>query len=105
MAQRGSLLYAIDSIPLLYRELGEFPNRHLAGGQAGIDTANHEAAPLSGGDAERSIPLRNGSLAGRLYLIRVKRVGYGDQFVIRVIFNARSSGKTGESAEKKVLPS
>lgn len=57
-----------DEIGPLYRALGAFLTRHLAGGRAGIFTANHEAAPLFGGDPARSIPLRNGSLEGRLYL-------------------------------------
>lgn len=60
-----------DSISPLYRELGNFLGRHLGGGRAGIYTANHEAAREFGGEVQRSIPLRNGSLDGRLYLLEV----------------------------------
>lgn len=58
-----------DEIASLYQTLGAFVERHCAGGRAGIYTANHEAAPLFGGELKRSIPLRNGSLEGRLYLL------------------------------------
>lgn len=58
-----------EDIGPLYRALGEFLQRELPRGQAAIYTANHEAAPLFGGDLSNSIPLLNGSLEGRLYRI------------------------------------
>ena len=56
----------------LYQALGDFLNRHLTGGRAAIYTANHEAATLFGGIPERSIPLRNGALKGRLYRVSLE---------------------------------
>ena len=59
-----------EDIGPLYRELGAFVKRHLAGGRAGIYTANHEAAPLFGGNLADSVPLLNGTLEGRLYRVK-----------------------------------
>ena len=56
-----------EEIAPLYRQLGSFLNRHLAGGQAAIYTVNHAAAPLFGGNPDNAPPLLNGSLEGRLY--------------------------------------
>ncbi len=53
----------------LYEDLGAYLRQHLPGGQAGIYTANHEAAARFGGDPEDSVSLRNGSLEGRLYRV------------------------------------
>ncbi len=58
-----------EDIGPLYKALGEFLGRHLAGGRAAIYTANHDAAPLFGGTLEDSVPLLNGSLEGRLYRV------------------------------------
>lgn len=65
----GIRMGEMEEIGPLYQALGDFLKRHLAGGRAGIYTANHEAAPQFGGDPKHSIPLRNGDLPGRLYLV------------------------------------
>ena len=62
-----------EDIGPLYRDLGAFLRQHVAGGQAGIYTANHEAAPLFGGTSDDSVPLRNGSLEGRLYRVHPEK--------------------------------
>jgi putative N6-adenine-specific DNA methylase len=56
-----------EEIAPLYRDLGSFLNRHVAGGRAAIYTVNHAAAPLFGGDPDDAPALLNGSLEGRLY--------------------------------------
>ncbi len=58
-----------SAIAPLYQALGDYLRQHLPGGRAGIYTANHDAAARFGGDPEDSVPLRNGSLEGRLYRV------------------------------------
>lgn len=58
-----------EEIGPLYRALGGFLNRQVVEGCAAIYTANHASATCFGGVPERSIPLRNGALEGRLYLL------------------------------------
>lgn len=65
----GVRLGEAATIGPLYQDLGGFLRRHLAGGHAAIFTANHAAAPRFGGDPACSVPLLNGSLEGRLYLL------------------------------------
>lgn len=66
-----------EEIGPLYRQLGAFLERHLGGGRAAIYTANHDAAPLFGGDYASALPILNGSLEGRLYRFSPEAHGRG----------------------------